>query len=107
MEVPRLGVESELQLLPYTTATATRDLSHIYDLHHRWWQCQILDPRSEAGIQAETLRFLVRFITAELQGELPILRFSLHEQQAFSKMWIEESGQYITVQITLVFLEVS
>ena len=27
MEVPRLGVESELQLLAYTTATATPDLS--------------------------------------------------------------------------------
>ena len=29
MEVPRLGVESELQLLAYTTATATRDRNHI------------------------------------------------------------------------------
>ena len=29
MEVPRLGLESELQLPAYTTATATRDLSHI------------------------------------------------------------------------------
>ena len=29
MEVPRLGVESELQLLAYTTGTATRDPSHI------------------------------------------------------------------------------
>ena len=27
MEVPRLGVESELQLLTYTTATATPDLN--------------------------------------------------------------------------------
>ena len=27
MEVPRLGVEKELQLPAYTTATATRDLS--------------------------------------------------------------------------------
>jgi len=27
MEVPRLGVESELQLLAYATATATRDLA--------------------------------------------------------------------------------
>ena len=36
MEVPRVGVESELQLqLPaYTTTTATRDLSCIGDLHH-------------------------------------------------------------------------
>ena len=29
MEVPRLGVESELQLLAYATATATRDLSRV------------------------------------------------------------------------------
>ena len=34
MEVPRLGVESELQLLAYTTATATRDLSLICDPYH-------------------------------------------------------------------------
>ena len=34
MEGPRLGVESELQLPAYTTATETRDLSHIRDLHH-------------------------------------------------------------------------
>ena len=33
MEVPRPGVESELQPLVYTTATAMRDLSHVYDLH--------------------------------------------------------------------------
>ena len=29
MEVPRLGLKSELQLLAYTTGTATRDPSHI------------------------------------------------------------------------------
>ena len=29
MEVPRLGVESELQLAAYATATATWDLSHV------------------------------------------------------------------------------
>ena len=32
MEVPELGVELELQLLAYTTATAAPDLSHICDL---------------------------------------------------------------------------
>ena len=37
MEVPRLGVESELQLLAYTTAIATRDLSHVCNLHHSSW----------------------------------------------------------------------
>ena len=34
MEVPRLGVEPELQLLAYTEAIAMRDPSRIFDLHH-------------------------------------------------------------------------
>ena len=36
MEVPRLEVELELQLLAYTTATATPDLSHVrsYTIDH-------------------------------------------------------------------------
>ena len=34
MEVPGLGVESELQVMAYTTATATQDPSHICDLRH-------------------------------------------------------------------------
>ena len=48
MEVPRLGVKSELQLLAYTTATATPDPSHICDLCCSLWQCGILNPPSEA-----------------------------------------------------------
>ena len=42
MEVPKLGVESVLQLLASATATATRDLSLIYDRHHSS-QYQILN----------------------------------------------------------------
>ena len=34
MGIPKLGVESELQVPAYTTATATQDLSHISNLHH-------------------------------------------------------------------------
>ena len=48
MEVPRLGVKLELQLLAYTTATATQDPSRICDLHHSSWQCQTPNPLSEA-----------------------------------------------------------
>ena len=51
MEVPGLGIELELQLLAYTTATATQDLSHIFDLHHSSWQCWILNPLSQARDQ--------------------------------------------------------
>ena len=47
MEVPRLGVESELQPLAYTIATAMQDLSRIFNLQHSWWQCWILNLLSE------------------------------------------------------------
>ena len=48
MKVPRLGVESELQLLAYATATATPDPSRICNLHHSLWQHWILNPLREA-----------------------------------------------------------
>ena len=48
IEVPRLGVELELQLPAYTTATASPDPSHIYNLHHRSLQHRIPDPLNEA-----------------------------------------------------------
>ena len=47
MEVPRLGVESELQLPVYTTATATRDPSCVCDLHHSSRQPRLPDPLME------------------------------------------------------------
>ena len=48
MEIPRLWIELELELLACTTATATWDPSHICDLCHGSWQCQILKPLSKA-----------------------------------------------------------
>ena len=48
MEFPRLGVESELQSLAYTTAKATADPSLICNLHHSSQRHQILNPPSEA-----------------------------------------------------------
>ena len=54
-EVPRLGVEYELQLLAYTTATAMENPSHICDPHHSPWQWQILNPLSEARDQTHDL----------------------------------------------------
>ena len=49
MEVPRLGVQSEVQLPDDTTDTATRDPSLICDLHTRaHGQCQIPNPLHEA-----------------------------------------------------------
>ena len=48
VEVPRLGVKSELQLQVYTTATATPDPSCICNLHHSLQQHWILNPLSKA-----------------------------------------------------------
>jgi len=48
MEVPSLGVESELQLLAYTTAPAMPDPSQICNLPHSSQQHQILNPLREA-----------------------------------------------------------
>ena len=56
MEVPRLGIESELQLQAYTTATAMLDLSCICDLRCSLQQHWILNSLSEARDQ--TLIFM-------------------------------------------------
>ena len=48
MEVPSLGVQLELHLPAYTTATAMQDPSHICDLCHSSRQLQVLNPLSEA-----------------------------------------------------------
>ena len=49
--VPRLRVESELQLPAYTTATAMLDPSRICHLHHSSRQRRILNPLSETRDQ--------------------------------------------------------
>ena len=48
LEVPRLGVELELQPLAYARTTATRDPSCICNLHHSSRQHQILNPLRES-----------------------------------------------------------
>ena len=55
MEVPRLGVLSELLPLAYTTATARQDRSHACDLHHSLGQRRILNPVSEARNRTRNL----------------------------------------------------
>jgi len=59
-QVPWLGVELELQLLAYTTATAMQDPSHIWDLHHSLQQHQIPNPLSKAKDRTRILMALSR-----------------------------------------------
>ena len=55
MEVPRLGVESELQLLAYATATAMLDPNLLCDLHHSSWQMSKARDRTQ-GVLMDTSR---------------------------------------------------
>ena len=64
MEVPRLGVELELQLPACATATAMPDLNCLSDLHHSSRRCKILNPLAKARcrtcilMDARQIRFL-------------------------------------------------
>ena len=69
MEVPRLGVKSELQLPAYATATAMPDLSRICDLHHG--NTRSLTHWATPGIEPATSWFLVRFVSTTPQREFP------------------------------------
>ena len=72
IEVPRLGVQLELQLPAYSTATAVPDPSCVYDLHHISWQTWILNPLSEARdqtcvlINTSRVRYLWAMVGARL-----------------------------------------
>ena len=50
MEVHRLGLESELQLLAYATAVAMPDPSLVCNLNYSSQQCRILNPRVRPGL---------------------------------------------------------
>ena len=78
MEIPRLGVKSELQVLATVTATETWDSIHICDLHHSSQQCQMLSPLSKARDQTTFSWILAGFFTTEPQWELQFPTDSYH-----------------------------
>ena len=83
MEVPRLGVKSELQL-PATT-TATWVPSCICDLHYSSWQCWILNPLREARDQSHSLMDH-KFVNGWATKGTPIFSFYSHTS-GICKFW--------------------
>ena len=55
MEVPRLGVQSELQPPAYARATATQDPSRVCNLHHSSRQRRIINPLSKGRDRTRNL----------------------------------------------------
>ena len=71
MEVPWLGVQLELQLPAYTTATATQGPSCICDLHHTAHDnAGSLTHRTRPEIKPATSWFLDGFVSAVPRWEL-------------------------------------
>ena len=70
MEVPRLGVEWDLQLPAHTTATAMQNPHLVCDLNHSSPQHQNLNPLRGPGTEPISSWILVGFVTAEPQREL-------------------------------------
>ena len=62
MEVPRLGVKSELQLLAYATVTATQESSCICDYTTAQGNARSLTHPARPGIEPTSLWILVGFI---------------------------------------------
>ena len=75
MEVPRLRVKSELQLLAYTTATAMPDPSLVCD--HSSWQRRILNPLSIARDQTHVLMDISQVLNLLSQNRRYFLRLQL------------------------------
>ena len=86
MEVPRLGVLSELYLPAYATATAMPDPSCICSLHHNSQQCRILWP-TEQGMEPEYSWIPLGFFTAEPQQELPYKYFLVEVLTQLNKLF--------------------
>ena len=116
MEVARLGVQSELQLPAYTTATAAGDPSHVCDLHHSSRRCQIPDPLSEARDQThilmDTRRIRFRCATTgtpQISFIFYLMSFSLPGTIAFScrvsfsASWLQ---RFLRLSLSLIILTV-
>ena len=75
MEVPSLGVEWELQLPAYTTATARHDRSHVCDIHYTTAHSLLSDARNGTYIFTDTSQ--TRFCCATMGTPIKTFRVSL------------------------------
>ena len=74
MEVPKVGVQSELQLQASSTATAMPDLSHVCPLHCNLQQHQILkSTKWGQGLNLHPAVSDVRFLTQGATSQTPLI----------------------------------
>ena len=78
MEVPRLGIKSELQLLAYATATAIWDLRCIWDLTTAHSNTRSLTHWARPGIDPASLWILVGFVSCWAPEGSPTPEILIH-----------------------------
>ena len=88
MEVPRVGVKSELQLLAYTTATTMWDPNYVCDLYHSSWQCSLSEARDWTFILLATSQICFHYATMGTPY-LFFLLFLLPEEETYPKTTAE------------------
>ena len=109
MEVPRIGVQSELLPPAYTTATATPDQRLIHNLFCSLRQCGILNPLNEAwdatGVLMDTswvlyplshhgnsqhsdFNFLLYFSSKKKMPAMNIYSFYIEKHKCFSSFFL-------------------
>ena len=100
IEVPRLGVESELQLLAYTTAAAMRDPSRICDLHHSSQQHRVPNALSEARDRTFVLMDAsqIRFRCTTTGTPLPSSLSSHPQPPSSSVLTLSGWGQLVSIR---------
>ena len=102
MEIPGIRVKSELQLPAYTTATGTRDLRCIFNLHYSLWQHQIPNPVSRPGI--EPVSSWILGMDTRYSG---YSSKSLEEKKYFNRIGLykEQVEKILDLSVGLVFEE--
>ena len=98
MEIPRPGVESELQLPAHTEAIATWDLSHVCNLDCSSQQCQILNPLIEAKDWTHILMDTSRVLN-------PLSHNGNSTIQNFNQIWHDSLGEKILWSLSLLYTE--
>ena len=93
MEVLMLGVESELQLLAYTTAAAMPNLSHVCDLHGSSWQ-HWSRSRDQTCVFMDTSQVL--YCWAVTGTPALVFEFKL----SCSKAWVVNTGNCLSFYLT-------
>ena len=109
-EVPRLGVELELQLPAYVTGTATQDLSCICDPHHSSWWRWILNPLSKARdwtrvlMDTSQFHFCCATLGTPFSFFLSLIFISTEEQLTYNVVLVSGIQQSDSVIYMVFFL---